>query len=339
MVIIMKKDDWEDIEVNQRSKDKVLFESNLIQQIYDGIDLLRDESAEILRELDIEGKIDDLDLEKFAEDTITQIDDLLDDISRFKDSVVDTEDLPDDVKEHYRNTQAYFNRDADYLRRAKSKMARLNSEKLADEYGTNHRIVELCDKAITIRPESFDAHLLKAQALVNLGKYADAIDEYIIALAIKDDADLWLAIADANRLNGDFEDALEVYDYVLKKYGKSVDVLKGKAVVCFDIGDYVGCNGLFSQANDIDIYAVDLSVIFKDTNSVTERVSYTPSLFVYIDGEVAGYLDPGSDADLSYYQTLEGLSSFVAKYLEEEILKSDTFNEVSDCESACSITD
>lgn len=248
----MKKDDWEDIEVNQRSKDKVLFESNLIQQIYDGIDLLRDESAEILRELDIEGKIDDLDLEEFAEDTITQIDDLLDDISRFKDSVVDTEDLPDDVKEHYRNTQAYFNRDADYLRRAKSKMARLNSEKLADEYGTNHRIVELCDKAITIRPESFDAHLLKAQALVNLGKYADAIDEYIIALAIKDDADLWLAIADANRLNGDFEDALEVYDYVLKKYGKSVDVLKGKAVVCFDIGDYVGCNGLFSQANDIE---------------------------------------------------------------------------------------
>ena len=94
----------------------------------------------------------------------------------------------------------------------------------------------------------------------------------------------------------------------------------------------------FSQANDIDIYAVDLSVIFKDTNSVTERVSYTPSLFVYIDGEVAGYLDPGSDADLPYYQTLEGLSSFVAKYLDVEILKSDTFNEVSDCESACSIT-
>ncbi|MBQ1899857.1 MAG: hypothetical protein II153_03025 [Erysipelotrichaceae bacterium] len=94
----------------------------------------------------------------------------------------------------------------------------------------------------------------------------------------------------------------------------------------------------FSQANDIDIYAVDLSVIFKDTNSVTERVSYTPSLFVYIDGEVAGYLDPGSDADLPHYQTLEGLSSFVAKYLDVEILKSDTFNEVSDCESACSIT-
>ena len=95
----------------------------------------------------------------------------------------------------------------------------------------------------------------------------------------------------------------------------------------------------FSQANDIDIYAIDLSVIFKDTNSVTERVSYTPSLFVYIDGEVAGYLDPGSDADLPHYQTLEGLSSFVAKYLDVEILKSDTFNEVSDCESACSITD
>ncbi len=95
----------------------------------------------------------------------------------------------------------------------------------------------------------------------------------------------------------------------------------------------------FKEANDIDIYAVDLSAIFNDSNSVTDRVSYTPSFFVYKDGEVAGYLDPGSDDDLPYYQTLEGLSSFVAKYLDVQILSSDTVNEVSDCESACSITD
>lgn len=250
MVSIMKKDNWDDIEVNERRKDKVLFESNIIQQIYDGIDFLRDESAEALRELDLEGKIDDLELEEFGENTINQIDDLLDDISKFKDSVVDAQDIPDDVKKHYRNTQEYFNRDADYVRRAKRKMARLNSEKIADEYSANMRIVELCDKAINIRQDNFDAHLLKAQALVNLRMYSTAIDEYINSLALNDDVDIWLAIADTNRLNGEFEDALDVYDHVLNKYGRPAEVLKGKARVCFDIGDYVGCDEFFNQANN-----------------------------------------------------------------------------------------
>ncbi|MCR4633304.1 MAG: hypothetical protein K5648_04190 [Erysipelotrichaceae bacterium] len=95
----------------------------------------------------------------------------------------------------------------------------------------------------------------------------------------------------------------------------------------------------FQEANDIGIYAVDLSAIFKESNSVSDRVSFSPSFFIYIDGEVAAYLDPGSDEDLPYYQTLEGLSSFVSKYLDVEIIKSDTVNEVSDCESACSLTD
>ena len=246
----MKKDDWDDIEVNERRDDKVLFESNILQQIYDGIDFLRDESAEVLRELDLESKIDDLELEEFGENTLYQIDDILDDISKFKDKVIDAEDLPDDIKYRYRSTQEYFNRDADYIRRAKRKMARLNEEKLTDEYDTNNRIIELCDKAIAIRPKNFDAYVLKAQALVNLKRYEEAIDEYVNALALKDDVDIWFAIADANRLNGDFEDALDIYDFILNKYGKQAEVLKGKAWVCFDIGDYVGCDEFFNQANN-----------------------------------------------------------------------------------------
>ena len=95
----------------------------------------------------------------------------------------------------------------------------------------------------------------------------------------------------------------------------------------------------FKEANGIDIYAVNLTDIFKEENSVTKRISYTPSLFIYEGGEVKAYLDPGSDADLPYYQTLEGLSGWVAEYLDVSIISSDTVSEISDCESACSLTD
>ncbi len=252
-VIIMKKDNWDDIDVNERSTDKVYFESNFIQSVYDKIDFLREESQEILKELDsteFKQQLDEFDLEEFSEDAINQIDDLLDEFSSFKDSMINPEDLPDDIREQYRNTQAYFNRDGDYLRRAKRKMARLNAEKLTDGYKVNRRVVELCDKSIAVRPGNSDAYELKAQALVNLEEYEDAIDEYVNALALKDDVNIWLAIANANRLNGDFEDALDVYDSILRKYDKSFEVLKGKAFVYFDMGDYSECDKMFKQAND-----------------------------------------------------------------------------------------
>ena len=161
----------EDIKVNRRSTDKVYFESTFIQSIYDKIDFLREESKEILKEIDsteVKQQLDKFDLEEFSEDTINNIDDIFDDISRFKDNVIKSDDIPDDIKEQYRNTQAYFNRDGDYLRRAKRKMDRLNAEKLTDAYKTNSRIIELCDKAIAVRYDNFDAYVLKAQALIKL---------------------------------------------------------------------------------------------------------------------------------------------------------------------------
>ena len=135
--------DEEDIKVNKRRTDKVYFESVFIQSISDKIDFLKDESKEILKELDsteFKQQLDEVDLEKFSEDAINQIDDLFDDISKFKDGLVSSEDIPDDIKEQYRNTQAYFNRDQDYLRRAKRKMARLEENKFADEYKAKYII-------------------------------------------------------------------------------------------------------------------------------------------------------------------------------------------------------
>ena len=43
--------EWDDIKVNRRKGDDVRFESSTIQSIYDGIEFLRDEATQILRDM------------------------------------------------------------------------------------------------------------------------------------------------------------------------------------------------------------------------------------------------------------------------------------------------
>ena len=252
----MKKEsfDEEEIKVNKRRTDRVYFESNFIQSISDKIDFLKEESKGILEELDsteIKHQLDSIDIEEFSENTINQIDDIVDDISRFKDGVIDAQDLPDSVKEQFRITRMYLDRDDDYVARAKRKLARIDSSKLADSYGTYFRVIELCDKAIYVNKYNFDAHVIKAQTLVNMEKYDEAIEEFIGALSIQDDIEVWLAIAETNRLNGDLDDSINVYDKVLSKDKNSFEAFKGKAYTYFDLKNYTKANYFFKKANSI----------------------------------------------------------------------------------------
>ncbi len=254
--MLMKKEsfDEEEIKVNKRRNDKVYFESTFIQSISDTIDYLREESKEILKEIDsteFKQQLDAFDLEEFSEDTINQIDDLLDDISRFKDDAINTEEIPEGLKEHYRVTQMYLDRDDDYVRRAVRKLARLDINNSKEAYETRIRVVELCDKAIRIREDNFDAHFLKAKTLVDLEKYDEAIEEFITALSIKDDIEVWLAIAKVNRLNGDLDDSLDVYDKVLSMNKNSFEAFKGKAYTYFDLKDYKKANYFFKKASAV----------------------------------------------------------------------------------------
>ncbi|MBQ2637216.1 MAG: tetratricopeptide repeat protein [Methanobrevibacter sp.] len=246
----MKKD-AEDIKVNKRKNDKVYFESTLIQNISDGIDFLRDESREILKELDLNG-IDEFDLEEFGRDTLDQIDDIVDDMSKFKSEIINSDDFPHSVKKSYRDTQMFLNRDEDYVRRARRKFNKLESDEIVDFYKTNIRVIELCSKAIEVNNTNFDAYYLKGQALVNLEEYDDAIDEFINALSVEDNTEVWLAIANANRLNYEFGDAISVYDKILSDDENSFEALKGKAYTYFDWGEYKYADEFFKKANSIE---------------------------------------------------------------------------------------
>lgn len=257
----MKKDD--DIKVNKRSTDKIYFESMFMQRVSDALDFLKGEGREILNELDIDD-IDERELKEFGEYAIDRIDDMFDDLSRFRSDFVNSEEIPDVVKESAINAKRALFRDDVYIRRAKKKLDNLESSELVDSYKTNIRVIELCDKAIELNKSNFDAYYLKGVALINLKEYDDAIDVLIDALRINnEDVKPWLAIADANRLNGEFDDAIDVYDRVLTMEEDCHDALKGKAHTYFDLEEYEKCDEFFNKAKNIDFLDDESMEIWK----------------------------------------------------------------------------
>ena len=117
----MKKD-WDDIKVSRRTSGKKYFESTLLQNISDGIDYLRQEADDILSELDsseFKQQIDEMDLEEFGEDVLNQIDDVVIELSNAKDDLIQSEDVPDFIRDSSKNAKVALNRDDDYIVMAK----------------------------------------------------------------------------------------------------------------------------------------------------------------------------------------------------------------------------
>jgi len=245
-----KSDDWDDIKVNRRSSDRVCFESNLIQQIYDGIDYLRSEGKDILMELDKKG-IDDFDLEDFGEKTLNQIDDIVDDIDDFREEM-DLDDIPEFVKNSSKNAKVALNRDSDYVRKAKRRLKKAEGEDGRRFEKINLKVVKLCDKAVYVNELNFEAYYVKARALVNLKKYDEAIDALISCLSVnRDYVDAWLLIGDVNRLNSDFEDAISIYDRVLEDNEGLFEALVRKARVYCDMGLFAEADDFFKRADAV----------------------------------------------------------------------------------------
>ena len=70
---------------------------------------------------------------------------------------------------------------------------------------------------------------------------------------------------------------------------------------------------------------------------MTERVSYTPSVLIFENGEVKGFLDPASDADLTYYKTSAAFSEWISQYLDTDTVNGNIENTAEPCESSCSV--
>ena len=71
-------------------------------------------------------------------------------------------------------------------------------------------------------------------------------------MSIEDNIEVWLAIANANRLNYEFGDAISVYDKILNEDKDSFEALKGKAYTYFDWEDFKKADEFFKKANSIE---------------------------------------------------------------------------------------
>ena len=120
---------------------------------------------------------------------------------------------------------------------------------------TNLRIIGLCNKAIEVNDLNHEAYLIKGKALINIEKYDEAIEEFVNSLALEENLDAKVAIGDANRLNEDYEDAIDIYDSVLNVDGQSFDALRGKALTYYDMEKFKDACEIFKKADSI--YALD----------------------------------------------------------------------------------
>lgn len=251
----MKKDthDQDTINVNKRNTDRVVFESTFVQRISDSVDFLKNETKEFLEEFGPED-FDEFDFDEFGDMAFNQVDDFFDDLSKIKTKIVNSEGFPKFIRYSSNNAKAALNRDADYVRRAKRKYNRLNSnDEVLDSYKTNIRIIELCNKALNLNKRNWEAYYMKGLAYVNLEKYDEAIEEFITSLSLnKDNLDSWLGIANANRLNKDYCDAIDVYNRVLEKDENSAKAFKGIALTYVDCENYKKADEFFKKSHSIE---------------------------------------------------------------------------------------
>lgn len=179
----------------------------------------------------------------FMESTFNQF---LEDIDHLKDNAiefmkdVDIDDIFDDFSI---NSKKALNQDAFYVARARRKL---------ENSGDNQRIIYLCNKALLVDEKNWEAYYLKGRALINLGRYDEAIDVLLDSLALNEDnLEAREYIAKASRLNGDLDYSLKVYDTILNVDDKYYEAILGKALVYFQLKDYAEANKLFEEANKI----------------------------------------------------------------------------------------
>ena len=182
------------------------------------------------------------DTEYFVESIINQF---MDDMEQIKNNAIDMldeMDLGDVVDDFSKNSKKALNRDAIYIRRARRKL---------EESGDNQRIIYLCNKALLVDDHNWEAYYLKGRALINLGRYDEAIEELINSLALNEDnLEAREYVAKAAYQNGDLDYALQVYDSILNIDEKCFEALKGKAIIYFDLKDYSEADKFFTKANN-----------------------------------------------------------------------------------------
>ena len=103
-LIIMEdsKKDWDDIEVNRRDGEEVLFESELVQSAYNQIKFFRKETNKLIQKLDskeFKQQMEEFDVDEFSEDVTSQIFLFIDNMYDMAEEAIPFEDIPEFIDE------------------------------------------------------------------------------------------------------------------------------------------------------------------------------------------------------------------------------------------------
>ena len=85
---------------------------------------------------------------------------------------------------------------------------------------------------------------------------------------------------------------------------------------CPSCADFLPVVKSFSTKNKIQMYSVDLNDIWGNNNSVTERIKYAPSMFIYKGGEVIEFLESSNSEDYEYYKNEEKLEEWFKENID-----------------------
>ena len=92
-----------------------------------------------------------------------------------------------------------------------------------------------------------------------------------------------------------------------------------------------------AASKQIDIVEVSLAEAKEQNNIISQYVSYTPSLVLFVNGQLVSYLDANSKEDYPYYSSAEKLSEWMKQYVDIEIVKGDSSIDVEECIEGCSV--
>ena len=94
----------------------------------------------------------------------------------------------------------------------------------------------------------------------------------------------------------------------------------------------------FVDANDVQMYQMNYQILKDRDNIIKQKIDYTPSIFIFVDGELKAYLDPQSEKDEEIYKTTENLSNWINQYIDVNIVKTNNENNNEGCgDSACKL--
>ena len=92
-----------------------------------------------------------------------------------------------------------------------------------------------------------------------------------------------------------------------------------------------------AASGQVPVYIMSLDDAKENGTVIGEAISYTPSVAVFKDGQLAGWLDASSDADLPHYKNAQSLSEWMGQYIEIDPVTGEADSQIEDCEDACSV--